>query len=201
MMKLRSSPPSPFGRKVKIAAHVLGLADKIEIILADTNNVSDPLRQENPLGKIPCLTLEDGTSVYDSRVIVEYLDHLAGGNKIIPASYPARLKALTRQALADGLADAALVQVYELRWRPEAMRDTKWLAYQADKVNRALAELAAHPDTGAVDIGQIATACALGYLDLRFGGSWRKSHPTLVTWLDEFAAKVPSFEKTKVLPT
>ena len=84
MLVLRSSPASPFGRKVKMAAHELGLMDRIEIVAADTNDPSEPLRQQNPLGKIPTLVLEDGMTLFDSRVIVEYLDHLAGG-KIFPA--------------------------------------------------------------------------------------------------------------------
>ena len=200
MMILRSAPPSPFGRKVKIAADILGLSDKIEIVASDTNNPDDPLRRGNPLGKIPCLVLEDGTNIYDSRVILEHLDHVAGGNRIIPAKYGARLHALTGQALADGLADAALVMVYEARWRTEGMRDGKWLAHQQGKVDRALAALEAHPPHGAIDIAHIATACGLGYLDLRFGGTWRAAHPGLVAWLDHFAAAVPAFEKTKVLP-
>src|ERR671921_770768 len=81
---LRSSPASPFGRKVKIAASLLGLKDRIEIVEADTMNPQDTLRQQNPLGKIPALVLENGEVLYDSRVIVEYLDHLAGGGRIIP---------------------------------------------------------------------------------------------------------------------
>ena len=108
-MILRSSPASPFGRKVKIAAHVLGLMDRIEIIVADTLNPEDSLRTRNPLGKIPALTLDDGATLYDSRVIVDYLDHLAGGGKIIPAAGKERFEVLTLQALADGVMDAALL--------------------------------------------------------------------------------------------
>ena len=200
MMKLRSALPSPFGRKVKMAASILGLADQIEVIIADTTNPEDPLRRDNPLGKIPCLVLADGTNVYDSRVIVEHLDHLAGGNKIFPAEYSARLKALTQQALADGICDAALVIIYENRWRAPEMHDAKWLAHQHGKIDRGLAALSAHPPAGAIDIGHIATACALGYLDLRFAGKWRTAHPKLVAWLDDFASKVPGFAKTKVEP-
>ena len=161
-MKLRSAPPSPFGRKVKIAAAILGLTGQIEVITADTTNPGDPLRRDNPLGKIPCLILADGTNVYDSRVIVEHLDHMAGGNKIFPAAYPARLQALTRQALADGICDAALCIIYEQRWRSSEMHDAKWLAHQQGKIDRGLDELAAHPPAGAINIGHIATACALG---------------------------------------
>ncbi|AOO83550.1 glutathione S-transferase [Bosea vaviloviae] len=198
MLTLRSSPASPFGRKVKIAALELGLMDTIEIIAADTNDPADPLRQQNPLGKIPTLVLEDGTTLFDSRVIVDYLDHLAGGGKIIPAG-EARFPQLRLQALADGICDAALLQVYETRFRPEEGRNAAWVANQAGKVSRALIALEvappAYPDRPR--IGEIALACALGYLDLRFAGSWRPDYPTLVTWLDAFAAKVPAFEATR----
>src|SRR5215216_45359 len=102
MLTLRSSPASPFGRKVKISADLLGLADRIQVTEADTLDPNDVLRQQNPLGKIPVLLLEDGTALYDSRVIVEYLDELAGGGRIIPPG-TARFMALREQALADGI--------------------------------------------------------------------------------------------------
>lgn len=197
MLVLRSSPASPFGRKVKMAASVLGLLDRIEIIPADTNDPAEPLRQQNPLGKIPTLVLEDGTTLFDSRVIVEYLDHLAGGG-IFPAGNE-RFVQLRLQALADGLCDAALLQVYETRFRPEEGRNAAWVANQAGKVERALAALEAAPPAfpDKPRIGEIALASALGYLDLRFAGTWRAGHPRLVTWLDAFAAKVPAFEETR----
>ncbi|HEY5795378.1 MAG TPA: glutathione S-transferase [Bosea sp. (in: a-proteobacteria)] len=197
MLVLRSSPASPFGRKVKMAASVLGLQDRIEIVPADTNDPAEPLRQQNPLGKIPTLVLEDGTTLFDSRVIAEYLDHLAGGG-IFPAGNE-RFAQLRLQALADGLCDAALLQVYETRFRPEEGRNPAWVANQAGKVERALAVLEAAPPAfgDKPRIGEIALACALGYLDLRFAGTWRADHPRLVAWLDAFAAKVPSFEATR----
>jgi glutathione S-transferase len=199
-MILRSSPPSPFGRKVKIAASVLGLSGRIEIVPADLNDASDALRAQNPLGKIPTLVLDDGQTLFDSRVIVEYLDHLAGGGRIIPREPAARFPALRMQALCDGMMDASILQVYEARYRPEAIRHQPWLDYQADKVARALAALEA--ESQALDpvphVGQIALACALGYRDLRFAGTWRTGHPQLVAWLDRFAAKVPAFEQTRV---
>ena len=89
MLILRSSPASPFGRKVKIAAALLGLSDQIQVTEADTLDPKDPLRRQNPLGKIPTLVLDTGETLYDSRVIVDYLDHLAGGNRIIPTAWPA----------------------------------------------------------------------------------------------------------------
>src|ERR687893_646949 len=107
MLVLRSSPPSPFGRKVKIAAALLGLSDRVTVERADTTDPNDSLRGQNPLGKIPTLVLENGETLYDSRVIVEYLDHLAGGGRLIPTD-STRFDALRQQALADGLMDAAI---------------------------------------------------------------------------------------------
>ena len=199
-MILRSAPPSPFGRKVKIAASVLGLSSRIEILPADTNSASDALRTQNPLGKIPTLILDDGQTLFDSRVILDYLDHLAGGGRIIPHEPDARFAALRMQALCDGMMDASILQVYEARYRPEAIRHQPWLEYQAGKVARALAALESEPQ--ALDpvphVGQITLACALGYQDLRFSGAWRATHPELVAWLDRFAAQVPAFEQTRV---
>jgi glutathione S-transferase len=197
MLTLRSSPASPFGRKVKLVAYRLGLMDRIEVVNADTADPSDSLRAQNPLGKIPALILDDGQVLYDSRVIVDYLDHLAGGGGVIPADPAQRFPALTMQALADGVMDAALLQVYEKRWRDEGLRSERWAAHQADKVARGLAAFEASDLSGPLHIGHIALACALGYLDLRFGGGWRQTHPALVRWLDGFAAANPAFEKTR----
>ena len=199
MLTLRSSPASPFGRKVKIAAAELGLSDRITVVLANTGDATDPLRQQNPLGKIPTLILETGETLFDSRVILEYLDHLAGGGIIIPAGEE-RFAQLRLQALADGLCDAALLQVYEGRYRTPEQKNADWVEMQAGKVSRALTALEALPPAGSgkPGVGEIALACALGYLDLRFAGEWRASHPKLVAWLDAFAARVPSFEATRV---
>ncbi|HEY6601014.1 MAG TPA: glutathione S-transferase N-terminal domain-containing protein, partial [Xanthobacteraceae bacterium] len=117
MLTLRSSPTSPFVRKVRIAASVLGLDREIMLEPADTMSPSDSVRQQNPLGKIPALMLEDGTVLFDSRVILDYLDHRAGGGRIIPTDASARFAALRLQALADGLMDASVLLVYEGRWR------------------------------------------------------------------------------------
>jgi len=200
MMILRSSPPSPFGRKVKLALGILGLDNDVTIEKADPTDAGDSLRQQNPLGKIPALIIEDGTVIYDSPVILEYLDHRAGGGKIIPKDMNARLKALTLQALCDGILDAGILLVYEGRWRPAEKHEPKWIDHQTGKVTRALEELEASPPalTAVPDVGQITLACALGYGDLRFEGRWRKDHPRLVAWLDAFSARVPAFEKTRV---
>ncbi|MDO9411262.1 MAG: glutathione S-transferase family protein [Pseudolabrys sp.] len=203
MMILRTPLPSPFGRKVRIAADLLGFAGKIDVQNADLNDPADSIRVQNPVGKVPVLIAEDGTAFYDSRVIVEYLDHLSGGGHLIPRDTKARFDVLRLQALCDGILDAALLQVYEARYRPADMHVESWLERQAGKVGRGLAVLEAAPPKlqPAIDnlpnIGQITLACALGYLDLRFAGVWRKDYPNLVAWLDDFAAQVPAFAETK----
>jgi glutathione S-transferase len=200
MMILRNSAPSPFGRKVRIAAGVLGLANEIKVEAAETTDPKDTLRQQNPVGKIPVLILEDGATLFDSRVILEYLDHRAGGGKIIPAEAPARFAALRLQALCDGVLDASLLVLYEGRWRAAERREPKWLDYQNGKIERGFAVLEAEPPPidRIPNVGQIALACLLGHRDFRFQGTWRAGHPKLVAWLDRFAAQVPAFESTKV---
>ncbi len=195
-MILRSSPASPFGRKTRIAAALLGIP--LSIVEADTTSPTDSIRRENPLGKIPTLVLDDGTTLFDSSVILAYLDAVAGGGRLIPLEIGPRFAALRLEALADGLAEAALLQVYEGRWRDEDRRDAAWTEHQAGKVARALAALEATPPQGPVTVGHIALACALGYLDLRFDGAWRADHPALVAWLDGFAAEVPAFDATRL---
>jgi len=199
MMILRSAPTSPFARKVRIAVSLLGLSDKIAVRDTDLNNPDDSIRAENPLGKVPTLILEDGSSYYDSRVILEVLDHLAGGGRIIPRDPQARFAARRLEVLADGISDASLLVVYESRYRPAEMKVQSWLDRQDDKVKRALDVLESAPPTltDPPDAGQLALACALGYRDLRFSGAWRKDHPRLVGWLDKFAARVPAFEQTR----
>jgi glutathione S-transferase len=203
MMILRSSPASPFGRKVRIAIALLGFDGETRIEAADPTNLSDTLRQQNPLGKIPVLIAEDGIAHYDSRVILEFLDERAGGGKIIPREPARRLAALRLQALCDGILDASILTVYETRWRATEHHEQKWLEHQAGKVTRGLAALESSPPTldraagSFPNVGQIALACALGYRDFRFGESWRKEQPRLVAWLDDFAARVPAFSATK----
>jgi glutathione S-transferase len=197
MMILRYSPASPYARKIRIAADLLGLSDRIRIEPASTADPNDSLRIQNPLGKIPTLILADGSSLYDSRVIADYLDHLSGGGKLIPADPDKRFVALRLQALGDGVNDAALLIRYETATRPAALRDPEAIALQQGKIDRALATLEAVPPAGPPDIGQIALACALGYLDLRFEGAWRQTHPRLAAWLADFCAAVPAFEATK----
>jgi glutathione S-transferase len=202
MLKIRTSLGSPFGRKAMLAVSILGLDGKVAIEPASTQDEADPLRTQNPLGKVPVLLLDDGSAIFDSPVILEYLDVLAGGGKIIPQEPKARFEALRLEALADGILDARILLVYEGRYRPPDKHVQKWIDMQAGKVARALAALeAAPPGLDALpNVGQITLACALAYGDFRFEGKWRKDHPRLVAWLDAFAARVPAFEKTKPPP-
>jgi glutathione S-transferase len=199
MMILRYSPPSPFVRKVRIAMSLTGLERDIELRETDLNDPADAIRAQNPLGKIPALVLNDGTTLFDSRVILEYFDHLAGGGRIIPREPRARFEALRLQALCDGALDASVLIVYESRYRPAEMRVQSWVDRQSDKVARALAALEKAPP--AIDqtphVGTIALACLLGYGDLRFEGKWRSRYPALLAWHDRFAAQVPAFMASK----
>ena len=196
MLTLRYSAASPYARKIRIAAELLGLGGSIEIVAASTTDPGDTLRQQNPLGKIPTLILKDGSALYDSRVIADYLDHLGGG-KLIPADPARRFEALRLQALGDGINDAALLIRYETATRRAELRDQDAIDLQQGKIDRALASLDSAPPSGAVTIGQIAVACALGYLDLRFEGAWRAKYPKLVAWLAEFETQVPAFAATR----
>jgi glutathione S-transferase len=199
MMILRFSPSSPFVRKVRIAVTLLGFDKDVTLERADTTDPSDSLRKINPLGKIPVLIVEDGSAIYDSRVILDYLDDRAGGGKIVPRQPKERLAALRLQALCDGILDASILTIYEGRYRKPEMHEPKWLELQAGKVTRALSVLEAEPPPidPMPDVGQITLACALGYRDFRFGGSWRGDYPRLAAWLDNFAGRVPAFDATK----
>lgn len=197
MAILYYSEASPFARKIRITIKILGMQSEIQLQQTDTLSASPQFLRAAPLGKVPVFQTDDGAFLYDSRVIAEYLDLLASGS-LFPSGAD-RFEALVQQALADGILDACLLQIYEVRFRPEHQRDAAWTDRQRNKVSRALAEAEtlASKGLGAVHIGHIALACALGYLDLRFGGVWRDGHPTLVHWLNVFAERVPAFEETK----
>ncbi|MDA8942364.1 glutathione S-transferase family protein [Alphaproteobacteria bacterium] len=198
-MQLRSSPSSPFGRKVKMATYILGLDDQVTPVLTDTLDPNDSICEVNPLGKIPALE-DDGTTYYDSRVIMEYLDAKAGGGKIIPASGPARFEALTRAALMDGILDAAILVIYERRMRPEDKYVESVVERQRGKIIRGLEVIAANNPSygnGAMpDIGEIGLACVLDYLDFRKQVNWRDHAPNLASWLADFAAAVPGYDES-----
>jgi glutathione S-transferase len=199
MMKLLSNPLSPYGRKVKIAAAMKGLKDKIELVAIDTNPLDNPeISRVNPLAKIPAL-VDGGSTIFDSHVICEYLDGLAPSPVLFPKSGPERFKTLTLGALADGILDAALLLVYEKRFRPEEKWHAPWQQRQQGKIDRAVDYLEQNPPRwgASPDYGHLTLACALGYLDFRHEGKWRGKHPKLVAWLDKFAAAVPAFEETR----
>jgi len=194
---LRSTLTSPFGRKVRMAAEVLALSARITLVPADTLNEGDTLRQQNPLGKMPCLLLADGTAIYDSGVIIEFLQEIVGTDRLVPLRGLARYKALTRATLADGMAEAALLMVYEGRFRAPHTHSERWLSHQRGKVMRALAAFEAEPPDLRPDIVSIALACALGYLDWRRPVEWRPAHPRLAAWLAAFAASEPAYSDTR----
>ena len=195
---LRSTLTSPFGRKVRIAIDVLGLSERITVVPADTLDENDSLRQQNPLGKLPCLLLADGTVLFDSGVIIEFLQEVAGGEALLPLHGLERYKKLTLATLADGITDAALLMVYESRFREAATHSQRWLAHQRGKIARALAGFeASPPDPRKTDMATIALACAFGYLDWRKPVEWRPAHPRLVQWLEAFAAHEPAYARTR----
>ncbi|WP_417815599.1 glutathione S-transferase family protein [Thalassospira alkalitolerans] len=195
---LRSTLTSPFGRKVRMAIEILGLEDRVLVVAADTRDEADTLRVQNPLGKMPCLILDDETAVYDSRVIIEFLDNWSGKKVLIPRDTDARARVLTRATLADGIADAALLMVYEGRFRSSEQVSEVWLAHQRGKVERALCAIEKDlPDPQQTEISAISLACALGYLDWRKPVEWRNQHPILVDWLDRFEASEPAFKHTE----
>jgi len=195
---LRSTLTSPFGRKARMAIEVLGLEPRVTVIPADPLDENDTLRKQNPLGKMPCLLLADGTAIYDSGVIIEYLQDVAGGEKLLPPGGAARFKALTQARLADGITEAALLLVYEGRFREPGTQSERWIAHQRGKIARALAAFeAAPPDPDTTDIVAIGLACALGYLDWRKPVTWRETNPRLAVWLAAFAKHEPAFERTR----
>ena len=199
---LRSTLTSPFGRKVRMAAAVLGLTDRYRLVPADTLDETDTLRQQNPLGKLPCLLLEDGTALYDSRVIVEFLQDEAGADRLVPKSGLARYTTLTRATLADGITDAALLMVYEGRFRDPATHSERWLAHQRGKIMRGLAEFERDPpDPTCTDLVAIGLSCTLGYLDWRKPVAWRATFPRLTEWLAAFAEAEPAFNATQARDT
>lgn len=192
--KLRSSESSPFARKCRVALKHLKLEDQVVIEPAATQDPNDTLRQQNPLGKLPALVLEDGQVIVDSRVIVEYFDMLAGGGKIIPQDTDARFKTLTLAALCDGLMEASILLIYEKRYRPDREPHEGALNHQRAKIERTLNQFQENPlDISPTSIANIGLACALGYMDFRKQYDWRAKHPGLIQWLDDFAAATPAF--------
>jgi glutathione S-transferase len=199
-MKLYISPQSPFARKVRVVVRETGLAARIEEVAATVSPIkaNAEVGRSNPLMKIPTLVLDDGAALFDSPVICEYLDSLHGGRKLFPAAGPARWTALKLQAVGDGILDAGILTRYETVLRPPELQWADWKAGQREKgqagldlLERESAALAGEPT-----IGSITAACALGWLDFRYGDEdWRPSRPALARWYEGFAAR-PSLRAT-----
>ena len=187
-MVLFHAPLSPFVRKVLLVLHETGQLDRVRLQTVNISPVSgdEQLNQDNPIGKIPALRLEDGSVLHDSRVICEYLDSQHVGNPLIPREGSARWRRLTLASQADAIMDAAVSSRYESFLRPEDKRWDGWLQAQSQKIRRGLVDLEQHhlaEIASGFDIAAIGVACALGYLDLRqpeFG--WREQQPGLAEW-------------------
>ncbi|MCR6671297.1 glutathione S-transferase family protein [Devosia ginsengisoli] len=203
-MKLLYSPTSPYVRKVTIVAMVTDLADAIErVTVAPHPLVPDrTLTTINPLGKAPTLICDDGTILYDSRVIIEYLDARTRAAKVIPPG-DLRWKALARQALGDGILDAALLLRYEGLVREPALQSHPWRRGQEAKIDAAL-EVATHQlaiTNLEFDVGNIAIGAALGFLDFRLPElEWRLRHPALANWFAAYDAQPIALATRPVSP-
>ncbi len=198
-MILRTSLTSPFGRKVRLAAKVLDVHDQFTIVHADTVDESDTLRQQNPLGKLPTLLLPDGRALYDSRTIVEFLHESVPDSPLFPADPVAKALARTQVVLCDGITDAALLLVYEGRFRDPGTHSSRWIEHQAGKVWRALDQIREHTlPLNLRSAASISLVCALGYLDWRQPLAWRERHPALVEWFERISALEPAISQTAV---
>jgi glutathione S-transferase len=198
-MKLLTAGASPYGRKAKMTALIKGLTDQIEFVTTDSRPADNPdLRAKNPLSKIPALVLDDGMAIYDSKVICEYLDSQVASNVLFPGDGRDRWETLTLGALGDGIMDAALLLVYEKRFRPEEKWVDDWIERQQLKIDGALDHLEANPPEWgmAPTYGHLTVAAALGYLDFRHDGKWREGRPKMVAWLEKFAEAVPAYGET-----
>lgn len=195
MMTLHHSPTSPYVRKIMILLHETGQLDAVQLAGAMGTPVDAGTMPvgANPLGKIPALERDEGCTLYDSRVITRYLAELATKGPALYPEGPRLWEVLTLEATADGILDAALLARYETALRDEAQQSADWINGQLAKIDRALDALEsrwmAHL-AGPLCMGQIAVACALGYLDFRFADRpWRVGRPALSAWYDSFAER------------
>ncbi len=202
MMKLHFNPASPFVRFVRIVANEVGLDDQIDLVPTGAITpiaVHQGVAATNPLGKIPGLITEHGRPLHDSRVIAEYLAHHSGRSDLIPDEPVRRFRVLTLESQALGIADAAVAWRYEMVMRPEALRWQDWADRQKTRVMMGLDDIEANwrADLGDVDVGTIALAATLGYLDFRFPDwDWRTGRPELTAFYSGFAAR-PSMQTTQ----
>jgi len=201
-MKLWYSPASPFVRKCLILAYERDLADKIELLDAAASVVAPDARivEANPTGKIPTMVLEDGTALFDSRVICAYLDTIHDGKRLMPRSGAKRFEIMTLEALGDGIMDAAVNNRYETALRPQEFQWKEWSDGQMGKVNAALDQIEEKwlKSLGRVpNMGSIAVAAALGYLELRYPElKWRKNRKGLARWFKRFEQR-ESFQESR----
>jgi glutathione S-transferase len=185
-VKLFYSPASPYARKVMACAITREIDGQIETLPCNPNESPPDLLACNPLSKVPCLVTEDGLALFDSPVICEYLDSLGDALPMFPGHGPARWRALKFQALGDGILDASVPRRWEMLKPAEEGRNA-WIARQKAAADRALDALEADPPHRILDIGSIAVACALGYLDFRFAAQpWRPEHSKLAAWFAAF---------------
>ncbi len=193
-MKLLFSPASPFVSKVRLAAQYAGI--DLDYVPIDAVGEVDELTSQNPLGKIPCLLLDNGRAVYDSKVIMRELDRISGG-KLFPSD--AALDTEQMESVADGMSDCAVAAQYELRMRPEDKVHQPWFDRQWGKVLRGLDHINANPPSLTCEpgAGHFALAALLGYLDLRYEGKWQEGRDRLVAWQSEFANKYPFYAELK----
>lgn len=195
-MKLFHSPASPYVRKVMVIAHETGQSVETLASAASPIDRDQTIVAKNPTGKVPTALLDDGTALYDSRVICAWLDAQHSGAKMYPEG-AARFDALRREALADGLLDAALLARYETVMRPAEKLWPEWLQGQMDKIDSSLdvmdADAAGYDQ---IDAGWIAVGCALAYLDFRFPDhDWRSGRGALAEFYKTIGAR-PSFKAT-----
>ncbi|TSA22893.1 MAG: glutathione S-transferase [Betaproteobacteria bacterium] len=198
MPKLIASLTSPFARKVRIVATEKHI--EFELVIDPPAAPDTHVPEFNPLGKVPVWVMDDGHSLFDSRVICEHLDNISPAHPLIPREHRPRIAVKRWEALADGINDAAAL-IFMERKRPAAQQSPEWIARQFGKIQRGLAAMAT--DLGPRDwccehnytLADIAVGCALGYLDLRFSGEidWRRNHPTLSELYDRLM-QLPSFK-------
>ena len=199
-MKLYWSPRSPFARKVMVFAHEAGLAGRIEAVrtLVSMTSPNRELMRVNPLGKIPTLVTDDGTVLFDSLVICEYLDSLHGGARLFPQVSQKRWLALRWHALGNNMLDNLVPWRNEVL-RPKPQQSPEVLAGFELKIRSSLEFLdkeAAALDAASLGIGHVAIACALGYIDFRFPElDWRNGHSKITAWYESFAQR-PSIRNT-----
>ncbi len=198
-MKLWYSPASPFVRKVLMLAHETGLIDQMDLVDAATTalNPNHDLAKDNPLGKIPTLVTDEGVSIFDSRVISEYLDGLHDGPKMIPLEGEDRFNVLVAQSIGDGIMEAAVAIRYEQALRPEEKQFEDWINGQFLKITQALdvAETWRGGRIQDIHVGSISIASALSYLDFRHGGfDWRERRPVLTQMLETFSQRKSMIE-------